>query len=44
MIVALPAATPVTNPVALTAATAGLLVAHVTVRPVSVSSRRVSSR
>src|SRR3989442_13594346 len=29
-----PAATPVTNPLALTKATAALLVAHVTVRPV----------
>src|SRR2546422_3549824 len=34
VIVAAPAATPVTNPLALTKATAALLVAHVTVRPV----------
>src|SRR2546428_11020283 len=35
MIVAEPTATPVTNPVADTVATAGLLLAHVTARPVS---------
>src|SRR2546425_8423652 len=35
VIVAAPAATPVTNPLPLTVATAGLLLAHVTVRPVS---------